>query len=407
MRGLNAVKADMKALLDGAKAAGRDLTDDELAKFEELKVEAEAAKERMAKAADANSFFTELANIQVTERPEAPADPEAKSSDEPRSLAERFVKSADFQRFRKSHPEGLTPEGEPINLKAVVGDATEALRSKATITTATGQFVGEQRLDGYRNTMLPDEGLGFLDLITLGNTQATFLEYATIVSETDNAAVVPEGELKPLSDVTTGKGEAKAFTYADGFDVTNQTLADDGALVAFMDSRIRYHVQNVVVDKLINGAGGSGEPQGILATSGVQNQAFDTDAMTTLARSIELLEAVNTDVQAFVMNPADIWTLRMLKDTTGRYIFGGPEANAPFSPWGVRVVKSNRVAKGKFLAGNFKSVQFLQREALNVMLFNQHKDYAQRNMSYVRAEMRGMQLIPVPRDIVVGSLAAA
>ena len=45
-------------------------------------------------------------------------------------------------------------------------------------------------------------------------------------------------------NVSTDKADAKAYTYADGFTVTNQTLADDGALVAFMEGRIRFHVMN-------------------------------------------------------------------------------------------------------------------------------------------------------------------
>lgn len=409
MRGLKAIKADMQAVLDNAKAENRELNDTELETLETLKTEGEAAKERAEKAAKANTFLDSIRGVTVTEDAKAQkADPEAKDEAPAAGIAERFVKSAAFKSFRESHPEGKAPEVGNWEVKAAgVGTSAEVLQgAKATLTTQTGQFVGEQRLPGYRNIMLPDEGLGFLDLVTTGSTQATFLEYATIVVETNNAAIVPEGELKPLSDVTTGKAEAKAYTYADGFDVTNQTLADDGALVAFMESRIRYHVQNCVVDKLINGTG-TNEPTGILKAAGTQAQAFDTDALTTVARALEKLEDVQIDPQALVLNPADVWTLRMLKDGNGQYIFGGPETASQFNLWGIPVVKSNRVAKGSFLAGNFRTVQFLQREALSVVLFNQHKDYAQRSMSYVRAELRGMQLIPDPRAIVVGKLAAA
>ena len=63
---------------------------------------------------------------------------------------------------------------------------------------------------------------------------------------------------------------------------------------------------------------------------------------------------------------------------------------------------------GAALVGNFAgNVQFLQREPLSVLAFNQHKDYAQRNMVYVRAELRAMQLIYAPREIVVADLTAA
>src|SRR5690606_4664466 len=130
----------------------------------------------------------------------------------------------------------------------------------------------------------------------------------------------------------------KAYTYADGFDVTNQTLADDGALVAFMESRIRWHLQNLLVDKLINGAGGTGEPEGILTVTGTQAQPFVTDALTTLAQALQKVENVQVTPQAIVMNPADAWSIRLLKNSNGDYYAGGPFSAAPFTPWGVRVV---------------------------------------------------------------------
>ena len=42
-----------------------------------------------------------------------------------------------------------------------------------------------------------------------------------------------------------------------------------------------------------------------------------------------------------------------------------------------------------------------------MLAFNQHADYARRNMVYVRAELRAMQLIYNPREIVVADLTAA
>ena len=393
--------AQAKAIMDAAK--GRDFTAEEVTQLEDLHAKAVDAKDAMERSKKATDMVNAMLGAKDTDHDES-GNP--KGDDHlTGSLAERFTKSASFKAFRKDRPEGSELSGS-WNIKASgLGSAEDlGIGTKATITTATGQFVAEQRLPGYRSQLL-DEGLSFLDLITGGTTQASFIEYATIVAETNNAAIVAEGELKPLSDVTTGKAEAKAYTYADGFDVTNQTLADDGALVAFMDQRIRYHVRNAVVDKLINGSG-TGEPAGILNTTGVQQQAFVTDVLTTLGNALGKVEDVQVDPQAIVMNSKDIWALRFLKDAQGRYIFGGPSERGPISVWGVPVVKSNRVAQGTALAGNFRSLHFLEREALSVQLFNQHKDYAQRNMSYVRAELRGMQLFYSPRDVVVADLTA-
>lgn len=391
-------------MVEDAKSDGRELTEDEQTEVEAKFAEIDALDTKIENAKKSSDIMARLQSA-------APAgddeDQGRQKSDDVvgDSVAARFVKSPAFREFRKAHPSGIGG-GTPVRIEAKdLGGLEDIVRTKATITTDTGQPI-TQRTPGYTSALDPDAGLGFLDLITTGTTDATYVEYAQVSAETDNAAIVPEGELKPLSDVTTVKADAKAHTYADGFDVTNQTLADDGALVAFLESRIRYHVQNVVIDKLINGTGGATEPTGILNTTGVQSQAFDTDVLTTIARALEKVDAAGADPQAIVLNPADAWGLRLLKNGNGDFYAGGPFSAAPFTPWGVSVVTSRRVVRGQALIGNFKSVQFLQREALSVVAFNQHRDYAQRNMAYVRAELRGLQLFYAPREVVVTSLAA-
>jgi len=166
-------------------------------------------------------------------------------------------------------------------------------------------------------------------------------------------------------------------------------------------------VLGVVEDKLLNGLGGGTVPEGILNTTGTLAQLFATDVVTTLAKALEKFATNNGNSapQAIVMNPADVWALRLLKGTDGHYLLGNPLQQGPIpTPWGVPLVQSNRVAVSTALVGRFDSVNFLQLEALNVLAFNQHADYAQRNMVYVRAELRGRQLFYAPREVVVASL---
>lgn len=285
-----------------------------------------------------------VAKITSVEEP-APTDPPAEVATKGQSggIAERFIKSDAFKGFRDSHPSGVG-NGTPIHVEAKnIADFDELLgksggvqkKELTTLTTQTGQFVSEQRLPGYRSELL-DQPLEFLNLVTTGNTAASYIEYARVISETDNAAIVPEGEAKPLSEIETDTADAKAFTYADGFDVTNQTLSDDGALVAFMEGRIRFHVLNKVVDTLLNGSGTGTEPAGLLNITGTQAQEFDGEnQLTTLARAIEKVQQVQATPQAIVLNPTDAWNIRLLQNASGNFYAGGPFSAAPFAPWGV------------------------------------------------------------------------
>ena len=401
-----ALKAAMQKTVDTAKAEDRDLTPEESTDIEGKAAEYKELGERLEKAQKASSLVASLADAPA-DVPEGERGPEATAK--AGTIGQRFVESEGFKAFRKAHPTGLG-SGTPIRIEAKgLGGINElGIGRKATIDSTTGQ-IRTEREAGYRNYLPVDEPLTFLDLITTGSTNQAYSEYAQIVSENDNAAIVAEGALKPLSDVTTALKESKAFTYADGFDITNQTLADDGALAAFMESRVRRHVLGVVEDKILNGTGAGVEPEGILSTTGTLAQAFDTDVVTTLARALEKFATNNgnSSAQAIVMNPTDVWALRLLKGSDGHYLLGNPLQQGPIpTPWGVPLVQSTRVVAGTALAGRFDSVNFLQLEALNVLAFNQHKDYAQRNMVYVRAELRGRQLFYAPREVVVADLTA-
>lgn len=391
-----ALVQEAQEILAKAKTEGREFpTDEEATRLKAIDTEVTELDVKIKSAEDGQALISRLSI----------SEPLPETEEKGGSIAERFIKSAGFKQFRQDHPSGVG-SNTPISIKAGgLGDLADlGIGTKATIDSAVGQ-PSPSRLPGYRSELL-DEPLQFLDLITTGSTASSWLEYAQIVAETDNAAIVPEGALKPLSDVTTAKAEAKAHTYADGFDVTNQTLADDGALVAFMNARIKRHVQGKVEDVVINGDA-TANVKGILNTTGVQAQAFDTDVITTLAGALAKVEAVQATPQAIVMNPLDAWKLSLTKEAGIGFLMGNPLAQSlnP-SPFGVRLVKSNKVAAGSALIGDFSGVQLLIREALSVMVFNQHKDYAQRNMSYVRAELRALQLIYSPRDIVVADLTA-
>lgn len=409
-----AILADAHKIVEGVKSAARDLTPDESERVNDLLKQVDDLDVRIKREADSADLLARLTQYgtgdvdavkREVEQPKSKA-PEAK--DEGLTIGERFLKSGDMKSLRQKEGDRLADTKNPFHVKAydLGGLAEMGVGVKATTITTTDSQVPAMRTTGYRSELL-DQPVTFLDLVTTGRTDASMLDYARIVSTEDNAAIVPEGQLKPISDLETDKATAKAHVYADGFEVTNQVLADDGALVAFMDNRLRHNVRNVIEHTLINGDAPNGI-QGILNTAGVQAQAFSESALVTIARALEKVEAVQTTATAIVMNPADAWALALSTNQNGDFQAGNPFAQgiAP-TPFGVRLVKSSRVAKGKAIIGNFSSVHLLEREGLSVTAFNQHKDFAQRNMSYVRAEWRGLQAFYAPREIVVADVVSA
>lgn len=320
-----------------------------------------------------------------------------------KTIGERFVKSDAYQSFRKAHPSGVGKD-TPISIKAnQVGGGVIAKADPAPLGTAGAGNAAPVRTNEVDDLVYrPERRL--LDLITRGTTNLPWFQYRQIISKTNNASIVAEAKtttgttaaagLKPLSTLVTKTADAKAYTYADGMEVTNQELSDDGIISTLIDSTLAENLEIQIEHILLNGAGTADEPAGVLNTTGVLQQAFVTDVPTTVRKAITKLRTTSgAQIRGVLLNPEDDETWDLLKDTQGRYLGQGPFAAGPSTAWGYERINSQAIEVGQAVVGDFKTIQLLQLEALTILAFNQHKDYAQRNLTYVRAEERAVQLI--------------
>lgn len=344
----------------------------------------------------------------------APAEEHKGDEPEGKTLGERFVKSEAYKRFKAAHPAGVG-KGTPIEIKAERIGRWTVKADPAPLNTDNANLL-PTRLPGI-DDLSYRWPTNVLDLITRGTANSPLLQYRQLVSITSNAKITAEskttagtdttGGLKPLSTLTTQTKNASAFTYADGIEVTNQELADDGALTALINGILTQNLDIEMERVLISGAGTDDEPAGILNTTGVLHQAFDTDAITTIRKAKTLLRTSSlTEAQAVVLSPEDDETFDLLKDGAQRFFGNGPFGVGPQTIWGIPRVVSTRVPAGTAIIGDFSQVQLLNLEPTSVLVFNQHKDYAQRNLSYVRAECRCLQLIRQPAKLAVVKLTS-
>lgn len=333
-----------------------------------------------------------------------------------KAFGDTFVKGAAYQSFRKAYPSGIGA-GTPVDLgKTSIGSMDEYFATRKALLTTTVGHVQPVRMPTV--DLVDRNRLTFLDLVSRGQTAGNF-EYVQITSVTRNAKIVPEATaandaaaLKPVSEIATQLADAKVYTYADGYDVTNQLLADAPAFATYMNTELAYSLDSVVEDKLLNGTGVSGEPTGILATTGVQEQTYTAgtgiDEVTAKAFVRAVRQAITKvtrlpggTVDAVVLSPEMDEAIDLLQDANERYYSGGPFGSGPATLWGRPRVTSERLTDTHAILGDFKQVALLDREGLSVTAFNQHKDYAQRNMVYVRAELRAAQAIWKPSRLVV------
>lgn len=389
-------------------AKGENLTEEEVTEANALADEITTLKAEIASADATVKKLSAFAGAEV-HKSDGMGNPAG-------TLGERFVASDAYKSFRETNPSGVS-KGTPINIAAKgIGFITRKADPNPLSTTGVGNIL-PTRLPGI-DDLTYRRPTTFLDLVTTGTASSASLQYRQLVSVTSNAGIVGEaktstgidkaGGLKPLSTLTTKTKTATAFTYADGIEITNQELSDDGALVTLIDGILR---QNVDLEKervILSGAGTDDEPAGILHTTGVLSQAFVTDAITTIRKAKTLLSTTsNTISQAVVLNPEDDEAFDLAQDAQKRYYGNGPFGVGPSTIWGIPRITSQIVPVGTAIMGDFSQIQLLTLEPMSVLAFNQHKDYAQRNLTYLRAEFRALQLIRQPAKLAIVNIKAS
>jgi HK97 family phage major capsid protein len=106
-----------------------------------------------------------------------------------------------------------------------------------------------------------------------------------------------------------------------------------------------------------------------------------------------------------VVNPIDWADIETAKDSLGRYLVGDPRSSLAPNLWGVRVVPTNNISSGTFLAGKSGEAQIRDRMDAVVEVSTEHSDYFTRNMVAVRAEERLTLVVFRPTAFITGSFS--
>ncbi|MBW8171799.1 phage major capsid protein [Ornithinimicrobium sp. Arc0846-15] len=402
--------------ISAAKAEDRDLTDAEIADLETKNAEIEDLTAKLEKAEKSAALVQSLTGAGAAYA-EGQDGVTAGATADLSSFGSRFTGSKAYTGFKAANPTGVG-QGSNVDIgKVSVGSGDEWFKSRALRKAGViGSPAAHVEAARYPTVVLAERTeLTLLDLIGRGTANGAF-EYLQITSVTRNGAVVPEAtndtetaSLKPQSDFGTNLADAKPYTYADGYTVTNQLLADAPALASYLNSEVSYTLDGVIEDKWLNGTGLNGEPRGLLNTTGVQSLEYTEavgDAMPLVKaarRGITGIRKVpGASVTGIVISPEDEELIDLMQDANDRFYGQGPFSAGPGTLWGRPRVVSDRIEQGQFVLGDFRQSQFLDVEGLSILAFNQHKDYAQRNLTYVRAELRGEQVFWKPAAFLHG-----
>ncbi len=254
----------------------------------------------------------------------------------------------------------------------------------------------------------PQKKLVIKDLITVGETDQPLIKFFREVGVTGAAGIVPDDgvTVKPLIDKTWTSASEEVRTIAGRMEIHKHMLDDIPALRTDIDNTLRYEVNKVENAEILAGdgttVGGVEHMSGLIHNATEYGQAAREPAGATILDRMRLamlqVAAAGYTVDAHVLNIWDWAMAEMLKDTTGRYIFGNPFAEVPTPRlWGRPVVDTDAMPEGDFLTGAFKlAATYYQRQDIEILLSSENRDNFDKNMLTVRGEKRGVVTVKRP-----------
>ncbi|WP_194205808.1 phage major capsid protein [Superficieibacter sp. 1612_C1] len=278
-----------------------------------------------------------------------------------------------------------------------------------TGASATNSLVIADRIQGI--VAPPERTMTIRDLLIPGNTASNGVEFVQETGFTNNAATVPEGGLKPKSDIQFELKNAPVRTIAHHFKASRQILDDAPGLASYIDGRAQYGLRFKEEQQLLNGDGTGANILGILPQAAEFAPAISVAGATPIDRlRLAVLQAVLAEYPSsgFVLNPIDWAGIELTKDNEGRYIIAQPVNGGVPRIWGLPVVETQAIAQNNFLTGAFNmAAQIFDRTEIEVLLSTENEDDFIRNMVTILAEERLAMAVYRPEAFVTGAVMAA
>lgn len=424
--------AEAASILDAAKTAGRDLTDDEKSRATTLINECQGHKNEIAKLEQADraaKAHETLANQLAALGDLAKSAPDTQLPDSVanavgvKTLGALFTEGKSYLDLLSAlaMEGGHIPSGQQFTSKAHrLKGIIPPSRRKTLVTGASDTSAGALVVNDFRGLLAGldqfQRPLTLNDLISQGTTQSDTVEYVKVTGFTNNAATVAEatssaftaaqdvsgGGYKPESALALVRATAVVQTIAHWIPATTRALADAGQIRQLIDDFLAYGLREELEDQEMNGNGSSPNFDGITHVSGTQSQAFSTNILETTRKARTKVRTVGRSTPtAYVMNPADWETIDLLQDNEARYFYGGPARMGVPTLWGLPVVECEAIAAGTAVVGDFRKAVLWDREQASIQVSNQHLDFFTRNLVAILAEMRAAFGVIQPNAFVI------
>jgi len=310
-------------------------------------------------------------------------------------------------------PGGKISDSTPIQSKKF--DISNALITGGEATSGGAFFETD-----YTGIYVPyvQPMLSIRDLVLNQNTDADIVEFVRAVTHSNAAAETAEAEdaddgtitfddpdyivstpsgTKPEGSFTWTKVTAAVQPIAQGVPITRRALLNGSQLRGIVDDQLRYDLAQRLNTQMIEGNGTDPNFRGIRNTSGILTQAFSNNVIETLRKGKTKVSNPSGGSgkipNGAVLTPTSMETLDLFRvggstTTDGQFLLN-PYSDRPQRLWGMTLVEEPGMTASKAVVGYFRDAVLWDRQQATVQAYEQHKDFAARNLVYLLAEWWG------------------
>jgi len=256
-------------------------------------------------------------------------------------------------------------------------------------------------------------------LIPSTPTSSNAIEFTREASFTNSAAEAAEGAAKGESALTWSLVNMPVSTVAHWIKISKQLAADAPALAAYVNTRMRYGVNQKVDTQLVVGNGVAPNISGTYDAGNFTAHGYADVALAAISATLKkyvLIRKVIADLysagypaDAIVLNPADWATMEIESFTVASNMIRiSINAAGQQTLFGLPVIQAIGMAADTFQVGRFSEAYMIHnREGVVVEMSDSDSDNFTKNLITLRAERRLALATEKPAAVRGGDLTPA
>jgi HK97 family phage major capsid protein len=340
----------------------------------------------------------------------------------PSALYKTFDESEDVQRLVRDRP------GKAV--LHIKGDAFREMQRKTVLTETVSGSIGSDtgvaaglattgvlpidRMSGI--TTEARQQLKIRDVLSAAPTENAIVDFVKVLTPMSIASPVPEGSLKPEQNLNFTSSSERVKTLASFLVASKQILDDMQELKLWVTQSLPYYTGLAEELQILAGDNSGEDLHGIIP----QAASFNTGLLPAASKGWNKIDVIAAAIEQIaitkelppsfiVINPTDWWSIRLTKDTLGRYLLGDPQTVARPNLFGLDVVDTTSIASGTFLVGSGSPIasQIRDRQEMIVEISTEHLDFFQRNLVAIRGEKRLAMVVKRPSSYVSGTFSTS